>query len=70
VDVNDQIEPGGLIVRPGDTLILRVKGRQTDEEIECLRADIEKYLPGVKVAIFESVEEMAVYRPESTDQAE
>ena len=58
----------GLVVRPGDTLILRLPAAMSVEQFARFRADVEpmlvEKLPGVEVVFFGGVEQMAVYRPD------
>lgn len=54
-----------LIVRPGDTLILRM-GDVSPEQFERFRGNVEpklkEQLPDVKVIWFAGIEQLAVYR--------
>ncbi|MEO3875542.1 hypothetical protein ABGB18_42745 [Nonomuraea sp. B12E4] len=56
-----------LVVRPGDTLIVRLSADMTVEQFTRFRESIEptlnEKLPGVKVLIIGGVEQLAVYRP-------
>jgi hypothetical protein len=51
------------IVRPGDTLILRLAERARPQDVEEVRAAVREALPDVEVLIIGGVEDMAVYRP-------
>lgn len=53
----------GLIVRPGDTLILVSKTLLSDEEIDRLRTDFKERLPDIKIAVLENFDQIAAYRP-------
>lgn len=53
------------VVRPGDTLILRVAERAPMEYIDRCRKTIREELSGVEVLFVGGVEEMAIYRPEA-----
>lgn len=57
---------GGLVVRPGDTLIVRVQQgmyrEQFDRAADLISEMMEKRCPGVKVAVI-AAEQLAVYRP-------
>lgn len=53
----------GLVVRPGDTLILLAQMRHSMAEVEELRARLAERLPGVPVVVLEGFEQAAVYRP-------
>lgn len=56
----------GMVVRPGDTLILYSPIRLSDDEIDDLRASVKAQLPELaNVAVFEAVLPVAVIRPES-----
>ena len=57
-----------LVVRPGDTLILRVASEISHDQFQRIREHVEpslkEKLPGVEVMWFGGVEQMAVYRPD------
>lgn len=55
------------VVRPGDTLILRVADRAPTEYVQRLGAALEERLPDVKVLVLGGVAEMAIYRPEADE---
>lgn len=56
-----------LIVRPGDTLILRLGADVSIEQFKAFRENCEpmlkEKLPDVKVMWFGGIEQIAVYRP-------
>jgi hypothetical protein len=51
------------IVRPGDTLVLRLAERARPQDVDAVRAAVQEALPDVEVLIVGGVEEMAIYRP-------
>jgi hypothetical protein len=53
------------VVRPGDTLILRVADRMSMEHIDRCGKALREKLPDVEVFFVGGVEEMAIYRPEA-----
>lgn len=53
------------VVRPGDTLILRVADRMPMEYIDRARKAIGDKLPDVEILLIGGFEEMAIYRPEA-----
>lgn len=57
-----------LVVRPGDTLIVRVGSEDTEdlcrEFLAKLKAWAAERLPGVEVAVIGDVEQIALYRPD------
>lgn len=53
-----------LVVRPGDTLILRVSSAIRPEHVQALAASLKERLAGIDVAVVGGVDQMAVYRPE------
>lgn len=55
-----------VLVRPGDTLILRVKEHVTEEEYDRLRKGVEARIPGVGVLLIGGIDQMLVYRPDET----
>lgn len=60
-----------LIVRPGDTLIMRLRSDVSREQFNALRENTEpmlkERLPGVEVMWLGGVEQIAVYRPDQTE---
>lgn len=57
-----------LIVRPGDTLILRLTSDISPEQFHRIRGNLEpqmkERLPGVEIMWIGGVEQMVVYRPD------
>ncbi|MFC3986801.1 hypothetical protein [Streptosporangium jomthongense] len=57
-----------LVVRPGDTLLLRLASNVTASQLEAFRERLvpalEARLPGVEVIMVGGVEQMAAYRPD------
>ncbi len=53
----------GLVIRPGDKLLLVFNDHQTMAAMDEIRTAIEECLPGVQAVIFEGVQQLAVYRP-------
>lgn len=57
-----------LVVRPGDTLIVRLAKDATPDQLvrfrETTAAAFKEKLPGVEVLFFGGVDQVAVYRPE------
>lgn len=54
----------GLIIRPGDSLLLRVDGRLSDAEPDHLAGFLREQLPGLdQVCFLEGIADWAVYRP-------
>lgn len=56
----------GLVIRPGDTLIIRVRPGISAADAEAMRQKIEEYLPGVEFVIV-AAEQLAVGRPGVAD---
>lgn len=55
----------GLIVRPGDTLLLCTEQRLDDEQLDELRHRVREMLPDLAgIAILEGFAALAVYRPD------
>lgn len=52
-----------LTVRPGDTLVVRVRDNLTIQQADELKAAIEERMPGVKTILL-AAEQIAVYKPE------
>jgi hypothetical protein len=58
-----------LVLRPGDTLVLRVSGTGiTQEWVEEAREYVEERLPGVELLVVHA-DGMTVYRPDGPDVA-
>lgn len=57
----------GLVVRPGDTLVLPIPGEAGPihpDIVTALRTDVQREMPGVKVALIQGIGGGAfVYRP-------
>jgi hypothetical protein len=51
-----------LVIRPGDTLVARVKPGICAAEAKRLSNGIEEHLPGVKAVVI-AAEQLVVYRP-------
>ena len=51
------------MVRAGDTLLVCVAHQVSNEDAERLIEDLQRGLPGVKVALMEGVTDLAVFRP-------
>lgn len=68
VRVSDQVAEivQTAVVRPGDTLILRVTDRTPMEYIDRCGKSLREKLPDVEILFVGGVEEMAIYRPEAT----
>ena len=55
----------GLIVRPGDTLLLRTDQHLSDAELDELRERVREKLPDLAgIAVLEGFTALAVYRPD------
>lgn len=52
-----------LVVRPGDTLIIRSHGALSMDEAAEIKEQVAKLLPGVQAAVVVA-EQMLVYRPD------
>lgn len=52
----------GVVVRPGDTLIVGMGDRITALGADRLVKELEDHTPGVRVVLVESVTRLAVYR--------
>lgn len=60
----------GLVVRPGDTLIVGLSSsNHTPDQAALLKQQIEDRLPNTDVLVICGVDQMAVYRPGSPDGA-
>lgn len=53
----------GVVIRPGDTLVVAAPDLHSLGQANQMRSDLEKYLPGTKVVIL-AASQLAVYRPE------
>jgi hypothetical protein len=53
-----------VIIRPGDTLLLRLSAESTRAPWDEAREDLRRLLPGVEVRAIIGVEQIAVYRPD------
>ncbi|MEV2277734.1 hypothetical protein AB0I72_19320 [Nocardiopsis sp. NPDC049922] len=51
----------GLVIRPGDTLIVRVANSEEPKAARQFARDLKKNLPGVKILVV-GAEQLAVYR--------
>lgn len=54
----------GLVVRPGDTLIVRIGTNVTRDTAEQLRAAVLQRLPGLADVVLIGADGLAVYRPD------
>jgi hypothetical protein len=52
----------GLVVRPGDTLVLRLEGDVSPETARRAKETVEARVPGVPVLIVAGAEQIAVVR--------
>lgn len=59
-----ELRAAGLVIRPGDTLILTFNRPMTAEEVHKIGEQIEAKLPGVRVALVDQASGLAAYRPE------
>lgn len=64
------IDAMGVIIRPGDTLILVAKGALSDEWVSQVKREVTEHLPGVKLAVVDRVEAAFVYRPSEAGTGE
>jgi hypothetical protein len=55
------------VLRPGDTLVLRVAADVSREWFEDFKAHLAGRLPGVETVVVAGVEQMLVYRPGTDD---
>lgn len=53
-----------VVVRPGDTLVLRTDADVTMEELDHLMSAASEQLPGVKLLVLALNGQMFTYRPE------
>jgi len=57
----------GLVVRPGDTLLIALHDQPTQAEADDLRAQfVAQFTDTVKVVFVAGVSALAVYRPDET----
>jgi hypothetical protein len=61
-----QIDPG-MVIRPGDTLIVRVPLYTTAELVHRLKERAAEVLPEVNLVVI-AAEQMAIYRPDTTTE--
>lgn len=54
----------GVVVRPGDTLVIAVSRITTPEQVERLKEGVAEHLPGVQAVVVEA-NQLAVYRPKN-----
>lgn len=57
--------PGGLTVRPGDTLLVMVKGPLSCDHADHYRAKLKVLLPYLLDVVIVQADALAVYRPDS-----
>jgi hypothetical protein len=57
---------GGVVVRPGDTLIVGFHPALSLDQSNAIKERIAESLPGVRIAVMDQVAAMTVYRPEGT----
>lgn len=55
---------GGLVVHPGDTLILTADNYISDAALASMRAQVDEFAPGLKLAVFDGVTVAGAYRPD------
>ncbi|MEV4270567.1 MULTISPECIES: hypothetical protein [Micromonospora] len=60
----------GLVVQPGDTLVVGLAGNPTNAVARQAKEQLEAMLPGVTVVLVATVATMAVYSPPMTDVAD
>lgn len=58
----------GLVVRPGDKLVIATNQRPTMELADRMRQHLEGVLPGVELVIIPQATGLAVYRNEAEEQ--
>lgn len=54
----------GLVVHPGDTLIVGFASRLTMQQVDQVTHRLGGRIPGVDVIVLDQVRQLAVYRPE------
>lgn len=60
----------GMVIRPGDSLILYSEQRLSDEEFDMVSTHLRAQLPGLGPSvILEGIVPVAVYRPEPEPEA-
>jgi hypothetical protein len=59
-----QMAPEARIIRPGDTLLVRMPGNFTASQAETVSKALREQLPGVKVCVLTGVDGLDVCRPE------
>ncbi|HEY9353376.1 MAG TPA: hypothetical protein VIP28_09010 [Nocardioides sp.] len=59
-----EFELSGLIVRPGDTLIIVWKAPLSEERAEILKARVRDRIPGLHDVVVVNADGLAVYRPD------
>ena len=66
--VNMVVKPrlDAVVVRPGDTLVIRVGTGLTHEAVDEIKARVAEVLPGIKPVII-AAEQILVYRPGGSD---
>lgn len=58
-------EVDALVIRPGDTLILRMTHNVTPAEVQSLASTVKERLADIHVLVLGGVEQMAAYKPNS-----
>ncbi len=63
---NAEVPLNGMVVRPGDTLIIHLDhgSHLTDAEREDYMRVLAERMPGVTVVFFEGIKAAGVYRPD------
>ena len=58
------------IARPGDTILIGLRDRMTDEELGYLVEDFKEFTEttGIHIALIEGVTSMVVVRPDADDE--
>ncbi|MEU9199426.1 hypothetical protein [Streptomyces sp. NPDC048332] len=51
------------VIRPGDTVLIRIPSAFTDAQRQIVRKALERELPDVSVVIVSGTDSMHVYRP-------
>lgn len=51
------------IARPGDAIIVAYSRQLTDAEMDHIGQMVDEHLPGLKVALFDGVSSVTMYRP-------
>jgi hypothetical protein len=60
------IAASGVVVRPGDTLIVGFRPGLSLDHCKAIKEQAEQELPGVRIVVMDQVAAMTVYRPEGT----